>query len=262
MDKKLPTIFNRLPYDYYRNMFRFLLRYLYAFKTTLPYALANWLLGLHMKRHLVLASAPIFFVLSQPAFALESKAGWEVSLGLGYVHNAKEKIEIEREGKSNIIFSDAKFKSTALEVPIYYSLKAGRWDNSSAFEVEFIHNKLFIAPENLSHGVNHFEISHGFNLVYVNYAVEMNNWIARGGVGPVIASPTISIDGVESSEDYQLAGITTQFGLERELLAVDSFSLGVEGKVSYSYTKLDLDDGSVTVPNTALHLLFNLKYML
>ncbi|MFD2179625.1 hypothetical protein [Veronia pacifica] len=212
-----------------------------------------------MKKTLI--TAVIAATLSPAVLADVTREGWQLSFGLGTAINSSEKIEIERDGKQDIVLDDVSFDSKPS--PLYFAIKAGKWSGSTAYELEFIHNKLHANEKDVGQGIDNLEISNDVNFIYLNYAVAKNQWVARGGIGPVVASPTLIINGLKLDDGYQVKGVTGQFGLEREFMVNDSVSVGIEGKVSHSYTRLDLGDGaSMDLPNTALHFLFNIKYTL
>ncbi len=219
-----------------------------------------------MKKYLI----PILLgvSLSQVANASEFNEGWEFSLGFGGAYNASEDITIKRDSAPDIELKDVGFDNKPFEAPLYYTFRTGKWSlndgwaDSTGFEFEFIHNKIYAKSEDLGQGVSKFEITDGYNLLYGNYAVKKRNWIARVGFGAAIAYPDVIIDGKHSYNGCQCTGVTGQLSLEREFEISKSFALGLESKVSYSYAEIDIDGGSAEVPNTAIHLVANLKYRL
>ncbi|EJG0766532.1 hypothetical protein C4G84_RS22310 [Vibrio parahaemolyticus O5:K30] len=205
---------------------------------------------------------------TQAASASQFNEGWEFSLGLGGAYSASEDITIKRDNASDIDLGDVEFENKPFQAPLYYTIRGGKWSlndgwaDSTAFEMELIHHKIYAKGSDLSQGVSKFEVTDGYNLLYVNYAVKKDHWIARAGIGAAIPHPDVIIDGERTHGGYQLAGITGQLSLEREFELNETFALGIESKVTYSYADIDIDGGSVEVPNTAIHLVANLKYRL
>lgn len=83
----------------------------------------------------------------------------------------------------------------------YWAARNGIWNNKHtwAIEVEWIHQKIFLVDEN-SH-IQKLDISHGYNLLLVNYAHKIYvqkyfELIFRVGLGPVIAYAEMIVDGI------------------------------------------------------------------
>jgi len=77
-------------------------------------------------------------------------------------------ITIKQSGYPDIILPHADIKTKAFTVPFYYGLRISRWDNNRAWEFEHIHQKIYI--DNLPSKVEHFDITDGYNLFYLNHA--------------------------------------------------------------------------------------------
>lgn len=193
--------------------------------------------------------------------SVSARDGWQFSIGTGAALNLQESINIEMDNGEEIKSDSVQFETKPFTSPLYYNLRVSRWQQSQAWEMEYIHHKLYAKSSDLNSRVDNFEVTDGYNLVYLNYAlVVAPNWNARFGMGPVIAHPDVTVDGQQSHGDYQLSGITSQLALEREFAVNPSLLLSLEGKVTYSYAQIDLDYGEVKVPNTALHLIAQLKF--
>ncbi len=193
--------------------------------------------------------------------SVSAKGGWEFSIGTGGALNLQESINIKMDNGEEIESDSVQFETKPFTSPPYYNLRAGLWEQDTAWEVEFIHHKLYAKSSELDSRVQNFEITDGYNLVYLNYAlVVAPSWNARFGIGPVIAHPDVTVDGQRSHGGYQLSGMTSQLALEREFEISPSLIMSLEGKMTYSYAQIDLDYGEVKVPNTALHLIAQLKF--
>ncbi len=202
----------------------------------------------------------IFLALSP---SLAQAGDWEFSFGLGGSLNSDQSIKLDMDQGQDIDLGNVELQSKPFQSPFYYTLRSGYWVDNRAWEVELIHQKLYAKSSDLPERVDHFEISDGYNLLYVNYAKAMApNWITRFGVGAVIPHPDITIDGKRSHGGYQLGGITGQLGLEREFPVNDWLKFSLEGKVTYSYAKIEFSQGEAYVPNTALHLIGQFKFQL
>lgn len=210
-----------------------------------------------------------FFSLS----ALANDSHWQVSVGLGGSLNKNENLTIQQNNGENITF-EANIKSKSLQTPLYYGLRVARHTNNTAWELEHLHQKIYV--DTLPNTVQHFEITDGYNLFYVNRSMVLPKYDlrARLGVGAVIAHPQITVNGVQTyrkgggaiptiwnkDSGYQLAGVSVQAGLEKSFVINDKLSISAEAKITHSQAKIDLENGSVKVPNTALHGLIYLNY--
>lgn len=186
---------------------------------------------------------------------------WQISAGLGTALNLDQSIEIEMDEGEDIDSGTVGFDTKPFNTPPYYSFRVGKWSDQSAYEFEFIHHKIYAKSSDLDDRISNFEVTDGYNLLYGNYAVEYKpTWIVRFGVGVVVPHPDVTVDGVRSHGGYQLGGVTSQIAIEKEFPISDNFIFSLESKVTYSYAEIDLDYGKATVPNTAFHILGNIKY--
>lgn len=210
--------------------------------------------------------------LSISAFASDD-VYWQTSLGLGGSFNKNENLTIHQDGGLDITFR-ADFDSKPFNNPLYYGLRIARHKGSTAWEFEHLHQKLYI--DDLPNNVQHFEITDGYNLFYVNRSIATPKYDIRlrTGVGAVIAHPQITANGVETykkgggaiptiwnkDSGYQWAGVSVQAGIEKSFAITDKLSVSAEAKITHSKADIDLENGSVKVPNTALHGLVWLNY--
>jgi hypothetical protein len=149
------------------------------------------------------------------------------------------------------------------DAPYYaYRLSVGRADGHAA-QAEMLHHKLYL--ENPRPPVERFEVTHGYNLPTANVAAPAGGWQVRAGAGIVIAHPEGRvagrvIGGIRTllGGGYQIAGLTTQlaagrrYALGRGRVAVTA---APEAKLTASWARVRIPDGSVVVPNAALHVL-------
>lgn len=210
-------------------------------------------------------------LMATPALAKEHK--WEMAIGLGGSLNQNKTLTIHQDGGSDIVF-DANFKSKPFTKPLYYGLRIARRQDGKAWEFEHLHQKLYV--DKLSSQVQHFEITDGYNLFYANrsWQLPIYDLRARAGLGMVVAHPQITVNGVETYQKgggaiptiwnkesgYQFAGVSGQVGLEKTFPVNEKLSISVEGKLTHSHANIDLTNGSVKVPNTAVHGLAWLGY--
>ena len=156
----------------------------------------------------------------------------------------------------------------------YYAYRAGAGSMSArgapaGYEVELLHHKLYL--DDPTPPVEHFEVTHGYNLVTANVVRPANQFAVRFGVGLVIAHAEGRIAGerVGGSQrtflggGYHIAGLTTQlavgrrYALARGRVAVYALP---EVKLTASMARVPLGDagGRALVPNIAVHALAGL----
>ncbi len=128
-----------------------------------------------------------------------------------------------------------------------------------------IHLKLKL--KNNSPEVQRFEISHGFNLFYVNRSWKFREFIIGAGAGIVIAHPENTVRDKSLREDkgilntgYYIAGPTLQFRTGKSFSLLKNLILTIEGKLTGAYASVPVADGYARMTNIAIHGLFGLGY--
>lgn len=202
------------------------------------------------------------------------KDGWELSFYLGTSFSRNETLTIKQDGYPDITLNDVEFATRPFDSPPYYGIRLGKWRDGHAWEVEHIHQKIYV--DELPAEVQHFEITDGYNLFLFNSAWQLkkHGLVTRLGIGPVIAHPQITVRGLSNHQSgggaiptvwnpdsgYQWAGAAAQIALEKEYSVNKHWLLSIEGKLSHAYADIDIAGGSVSVPNTAVHLVGGVKY--
>jgi hypothetical protein len=126
-----------------------------------------------------------------------------------------------------------------------------------------LHHKLYL--ENPGGAVEHFEVTHGYNLPMANVTGPARGWHWRLGLGLVVAHPEGRVAGRELGGaptllggGYHIAGITAQLALGRRYAigpGETRFTALPEAKLTASWARITVDSVALTVPNVALHLL-------
>jgi hypothetical protein len=148
----------------------------------------------------------------------------------------------------------------------YYAYRVGHGSAQRAIEAELVHHKLYL--ENPAPPVERFEVTHGYNLATANARAPAGRWQLRLGVGLVVAHAEGRIAGAVLGRrrtflggGYHIAGATAQLALGRR------YDLGrgtttafatPEAKFTASFARIPLEQGSVLVPNVAVHALAGL----
>jgi len=152
----------------------------------------------------------------------------------------------------------------------YYAYRVGGGRRGHAVEAELVHHKLYLTDPQPP--VERFEVTHGYNLMLGNVAIPTAGWRVRLGVGLVVAHPEGRIAGRTPGQrggrartwlggGYHLAGVTTQLALGRRYpLGAGSTALTVapEAKLTAALARVPLEEGSLLVPNVAVHALAGL----
>jgi len=161
----------------------------------------------------------------------------------------------------------ARYTTRPLADAPYYAYRASYGTPARAVEAELVHHKLYL--ENPAPPVEHFEVTHGYNLATANVRAPAGRYQLRVGVGVVVAHPEGRIAGrpvgpVRSllGGGYHVAGATAQLGIGRRYRlgggATAAFA-APELKLTASAARVPLrGGGSVVVPNIALHALAGL----
>lgn len=203
----------------------------------------------------------IFFVLAAlcPSIVF---AEWTFQFSTGSAYNFPMPLRVSQEGHPDIE-TTARYDTNALSsFAWYYDLRAGRWKDGKAWELETQHHKIYLSngpPE-----IDRFSVSHGYNLNTLNRAWLLKDFIFRLGGGFVITHPETVIRGREyiggGIKGFHLSGLTAQAGAERRFDLSDRMFLSLEAKLTASYAEIPVSGGEASVPVTALHGLIGIGY--
>ena len=201
------------------------------------------------------------FFLPDRAFATLS---FEVATGDAY--NFPIPLHISQSGYPDINMT-AHYETRPFSPPPYYLLRIGKWTDNKAWELEFIHHKLYL--NNTTDEVTKFTITNGYNLVTINRAwLDKRNLIWRLGAGIVLAHPESTIRGQKYSETggvwnddgYYIAGPTAMASLGKRFYLTRRFFIELEGKLTASYTNVKIASGNADAPDVALHANLGIGY--
>jgi hypothetical protein len=161
----------------------------------------------------------------------------------------------------------ARYATRPLSDAPYYAYRLGGGPVGHAIETELVHHKIYLLDP--PPFVEHFEISHGYNLLLVNAVAPTGGLQARFGVGVVIAHPEGRIAGRQVGArrgrartwlggGYHIAGVATQLAIGRRYAlgpGATSLTATPEMKITAAFARVPLEEGTVTVPNVAVHAL-------
>jgi hypothetical protein len=142
----------------------------------------------------------------------------------------------------------------------YYDIRVGLWDRyrHNGWELELLHDKLYL--DNPPPDVQVFRITHGFNMLFVNRAWNLDPMIPytifRIGLGPVITHPINTVNGeTYSGGEYSFSGLAYQLGLQIKLPLDEHFHINIETKWTGASAVVPIANGEAVVPNNGLHIL-------
>jgi hypothetical protein len=204
----------------------------------------------------VCAAMSVVSIVSIVALAGPVRADEEFALEffIGSAANFKTPLEIEQAGRPDIDFS-ARYATKPFEQPIYWVLRFDWMRERSRWELQLIHHKLYL--ENNPAEVQHFEITHGYNLLTANRAMATAHFTWRVGAGAVIAHTESVVRGLqESDKGHQLAGPVFLGGVGRSFDLSGRLLLTAEIQLSLAWAKVSVADGFASGPNVAFHFIF------
>jgi len=184
----------------------------------------------------------------------------------GDAYNIPTWLRIMQVNEDPISVKSARYEDKPFYEAPYYNWRIGYWSGNRGWEVELVHHKLYLT--NPPDEVQHFEVSHGYNLITINRAWERDNWVGRVGLGVVLGHPESEIRGQKLDwansypDGFYVGGPTGQLSLSRRIFLGHYVFINLEGKMTASYAALPVANGTAYVPNLALHGLFGLGVMM
>ena len=213
-----------------------------------------------MERMMAVIGVVFFLVQAVPAPAEET---FSLQLSGGGAVNLRTPMVTRQDGQETIR-DTAGFDTKPFDTPAYWALRAGWWKEGRGWEAELVHHKLYL--NNNPPEIQHFSVSHGFNLLTVNHAWRHPWFIWRVGLGVVITHPESTVRGAEFDQSggiadgYYLSGPTGQISVEKRFTIGKGFFLSLEGKLTASWARIPIKNGDADLLNTALHGLIGLGY--
>jgi len=189
-----------------------------------------------------------------PARSLDTPMVFQVFGGVPL--NVQTRLTVNQDGHDTLKHN-ASWKSRPFEQPLYWALRL-RWQRDHhGLELQLLHHKLYLAnnpPE-----IEHFEVTHGFNILTVSYVAWTDPVQLRVGLGAVLPSSDSTVRGLShDAHDYKLAGPALQIGAGWEKDLSRHLMVAAEGQFIYAWADVDIADGQARVRSVALHLLFGL----
>lgn len=186
-----------------------------------------------------------------------SETWWSVELRTGSAKSFSSGLQIEQSGFPKIDF-DADYETRPFEDSPYYGYRISRCSEKHAWEVEFLHHKIYL--KNTQPDVSHFEVTHGYNMLFLNHAWVFGSAYVRAGAGAVISHAESEIRGQPFNANYDLSGFVAQAAAEKRFYFSRLFFLTVEGKFTAATASVSVAAGKAHAPNIAVHALAGLGF--
>jgi hypothetical protein len=172
-------------------------------------------------------------------------------------------LRVEQTGEAPLHFK-ARYSTRPWKGAPYYAYRLGY----QLWSAELVHHKLYL--ENPPPEIQHFEVSHGYNMAMVSRAIPVGgSWpIFRIGLGLVIAHPEgrireKAVNPVRSllGGGYHISGLCLQAAVGPRLGIAEHWFFSPEIKLTGAWAQMPLAGGGVAkVPNIALHTLWGFGY--
>lgn len=215
--------------------------------------------GLLIRRAMLIASASVV-----PSTTTAQESRWSLEIFGGSALSVPTRLRIEQEGEQDLRLT-ARYATRPWSGAPYYAYRIGRHSASRGWELELVHHKLYLRDPPSE--VQHFEVTHGYNLIFLNRVAHAGRWAARIGVGTVVGHPENEVRGRRLDSDrgglgggYYLSGIAGQVAGSRRVPIGRGFALVGEGKLTAAYARVPVEGGRATVPNVAAHGLIGVGY--
>src|SRR5262245_1097915 len=116
-----------------------------------------------------------------------SQSRWSFEIQTGVVYNLPLPLTIRQFESPDIKITKAYFETRPFSDPYYLDGRISKWFGKRSVSFEAIHDKLFLTnnpPE-----VQYFAISHGYNILTLNYGEHLKYFILYAGLGTVLVHP-------------------------------------------------------------------------
>jgi hypothetical protein len=183
-------------------------------------------------------------------FVSPASGSWVLEIFGGSAHSFDTNLKI-RNASGDEIHHKAEYETRPFEDAPYYAWRISHQGAIHTWGVELVHHKIYL--KNVTPVIQEFEISHGYNLLMLNYGRKVGSlWLHAGG-GVILAYPHSHIDGLVSLGGYQLAGPGAQIAIGKRFDLNKRFFFTVEGKLTLGRASVDLGADKAIAPNVALH---------
>ena len=191
------------------------------------------------------------------AAPLPAQVSWSAQLATGSAYSAPMTLAVRQAGAPELRVR-ARYSTRPFRDAPYYAYRFARWASrgdgarAQAWELELVHHKIYL--ENPPAEVQHFEVSHGYNLVTVNRAARHAARTWRAGAGAVVSHGESTVRGrTLQPVHYHLAGPALQLAADHRTTLGARLYLSLEGKLTAALARVPIAGGLATAPNVAVH---------
>lgn len=192
-----------------------------------------------------------------------AQTNWYIEINSGLPINIISPLIIKQKNQPTIRLW-ARYYSEPYTLPVYWDIKLSRKKSSTFYELELMHHKLYL--QNKTNEIQHFGISHGFNLLIFNTVKETKHFISRWGLGIVIAHPESEIRGKRFGDavnpydlGYYITGPVIQYAISKPFIFTSRINLNTELKLLATYSYTPIAEGYAHVWYMGIHLLAGLQ---
>ncbi|MGC6368067.1 MAG: hypothetical protein ACON35_08755 [Candidatus Marinamargulisbacteria bacterium] len=153
----------------------------------------------------------------------------------------------------------ANYNNRCFEDSHWWSFRLENWAAKTGWGFELIHHKIYL--DNTTDTIRSFSVSDGYNLFFMTYAKQINDYNFRIGFGGVLAHVDVLIEGREryirkGLTGHYLTGPALQLNLERILWQNSTHFLSFDSKFTVAYAEVPISSNNTelaSVPDYALH---------
>lgn len=162
-------------------------------------------------------------------------------------------LTIDQSGEERLSV-DAEWETRPLEDAPYYAARVALWSGRWGWELQLLHHKIYLTNEPPE--IEHFEVSHGWNLITIQRAGRGRTLEWRVGAGAVVAHTEGRIRGREvDTGGYHLSGASALVGVGKSFAISRRFFASAEGQVTFSWARIPIETGHARTANVAFHAL-------
>ncbi|BAS28717.1 hypothetical protein [Limnochorda pilosa] len=200
----------------------------------------------------VLALFTVVLLVALPAAA---SAQTTFTLFVGSSAHAPLAVIIEQQNEDTLYIESPEWETKPFYEAPYYSIRVGHGE----WDVELIHDKMYLM--NTPPEVQHFEVSHGYNLLLLNHRRGNGPFTWRTGLGLVAAHPESTVRGEGLGygqgilKGFYIGGPAGQVAATYTRDLLGPLYLTAEAKATLAWAKVPVYNGHATVPHLAAHLL-------
>jgi hypothetical protein len=183
---------------------------------------------------------------------------------LGSAFNFPLPLTIQQQGYDDIEFT-ARYDTRGFSEPLYWAARLSFQYQLDIWELQLIHHKIYLT--NPPDEIQHFEITHGFNIITLSRRFETKTVPFRFGAGFVLAHPSSRIRGLGLEEGggiwgtgYRLTGPALLAGAGKRFPIAGGLFVALEGQLIGAYARVPVGNGHANAPNISVHGLVGVGY--